>query len=300
MKNLMKFSRRNPTLVVSSIFVMIGVLCVIVLPVLLVSPTSSDPVNRFLPPFSEAVLGTDSYGRDILSRLVSAGQISLSLAAAVTATAVSIGTMLGMISGYFHRAATPIMRLMDAWMAFPSIVLAMLLAVTFGAGFSTVFVALSIIFIPFVARIIRSRVLSLIERPFVEAAGVAGMGHWKRLFVHVLPNVLPLMLVQVVIVAAQAILVEGALSFLGIGVAPPTPSWGNMIAEGRAYIIQYPSLVILPGLAIAVSVILLNLIGAGLRALADPRAQQFDAVNRARDLMHQQARSRSIGARQVS
>ncbi|AYY12523.1 ABC transporter permease [Actinobacteria bacterium YIM 96077] len=274
--------RRNPVLVVATAALGLIVLIVVVLPFFLPDPNATDPVNRLLPPSAGHPFGTDLYGRDVLSRLVSGGRASLGLAALITLCAATAGMLIGLISGFFRAADVVLMRIMDAWMAFPAIILATALAVALGASLWTELIALSVIFTPFVARVIRSRVLSVANRSFIDAARVSGMGRWKTLFVHVFPNVLPLALVQIIILSAAAMLIDGALSFLGLGIAPPTPTWGNMIAEGRAYMHEAAWLIIIPGLAIILCVYVLNLIGGSLRQVVDPRSRTLTELQRLR------------------
>ncbi|RSM79743.1 ABC transporter permease [Amycolatopsis sp. WAC 01375] len=274
--------RRNRMLVITTGLLAVIVLAVIVLPFFLPSVSATDPVNRLLPPSAAHPLGTDSFGRDVLARLVSGGRASLGLSALITLCAAFTGLVIGLISGFFRAADAVLMRVMDAWMSFPAIILAMALAISLGASIWTELIALTVIFTPFTARVIRSRVLGIAGRAYIGAARVSGMSKWKILVVHVFPNVLPLALVQVVILSAAAMLVDGAMSFLGLGIAPPTPTWGNMIAEGRSYLVQAPWLVIVPGVTIMVCVFLLNLIGSSLRIAVDARARTLSEMQRLR------------------
>ncbi|WP_410598679.1 ABC transporter permease [Amycolatopsis sp. lyj-90] len=277
-----KLFRRNRMLVITTALLALIVLTVVVLPFFLPSVSATDPVNRLLPPSSAHLLGTDSFGRDVLARLVSGGRASLGLSALITLCAAFTGLVIGLISGFFRAADAVLMRLMDAWMSFPAIILAMALAISLGASIWTELIALTVIFTPFTARVIRSRVLGIAGRAYIGAARVSGMSKRKILVVHVFPNVLPLALVQVVILSAAAMLVDGAMSFLGLGIAPPTPTWGNMIAEGRSYLVQAPWLVIAPGVTIMVCVFLLNLIGSSLRIAVDARARTLSEMQRLR------------------
>lgn len=274
--------RRNRMLVITTAILAVIVLAVIVLPFFLPSVSATDPVNRLLPPSAAHPLGTDSFGRDVLARLVSGGRASLGLSALITLCAAFTGLAIGLISGFFRAADAVLMRVMDAWMSFPAIILAMALAISLGASIWTELIALTVIFTPFTARVIRSRVLGIAGRAYIGAARVSGMSRWKILVVHVFPNVLPLALVQVVILSAAAMLVDGAMSFLGLGIAPPTPTWGNMIAEGRSYLVQAPWLVIAPGVTIMVCVFLLNLVGSSLRIAVDARARTLSEMQRLR------------------
>ncbi|MER6507385.1 ABC transporter permease [Nonomuraea sp. NPDC001636] len=274
--------RRNRVLITAAALLVLVVLAVVLLPVFLPDANATDPVHRLLPPSGDHLLGTDSYGRDVLSRLVSGGRASLGLSALITLCAAFTGMVIGLVSGFYRTVDAIVMRIMDAWMSFPAIILAMALAIGLGASIWTELIALTVIFTPFTARVIRSRVLGVAARQYIGAARVSGMRPAKILFVHVLPNVLPLALVQVVILSASAMLVDGAMSFLGLGIAPPTPTWGNMIAEGRSYLTQAPWLIVLPGAAIMLCVLLLNLIGSSMRNVVDARARSMSELQKLR------------------
>lgn len=280
-----RWLRANSTLVASLGVLSLIVAAVLVLPLVLPDPNLPDPINRLLPPSAAHWLGTDNYGRDVWSRLVSGGRVSLGLAAAVTIAATIAGSLVGLVSGFFRPLDAALMRLMDAGLAFPGIVLAMALAIVMGAGAWSEFIALTVIFTPTTARVVRSRVLSLATRDFIAAARASGMGPGKILVKHVIPHTLPLILVQLVIKAALAMLIDGGLSYLGLGVAPPTPTWGNMIAEGRAFMTNAPLLIIAPGLAIVLCVALLNIAGDELRLIVDPDARALRALERLRSRM---------------
>ncbi|MEV7008845.1 ABC transporter permease [Streptosporangium sp. NPDC051022] len=276
------FVRRNRALTVSVAVLGAMVVAVALLPLVLPSTRMIAPSNRLLPPSWSHPFGTDSYGRDVLSRLVTGGRYSLGLAALITLCAGTLGLLIGMVSGFFRTADAVLMRLVDAGMAFPGIVLAMSLAVALGPSMSTELLALTIVFTPLVARVIRSRALSVSRRNYIDAARAAGVPAWKILLKHVCPNVLPLAVVQLVIISAMSMLIDGALSFLGLGIAPPTPTWGNMISDGRDYLTVAPWLVIFPGVALLVCVFFLNLLGSSLRATVDPRVRALNALQRLR------------------
>lgn len=273
---------RNPGIVVPAAVLLLIVLTAIFAPFLLPSPTATDPVNRLLPPGPGHALGTDSYGRDVLARLVTGARASLALALVITVCSGTIGTVLGLVSGFFTKAGNVLMRITDVWMAFPAIVLAMVFSVTLGPGVLTEVLAIGIIFIPFSARVLRSRTMEITSRTFVEAARVSGMGSWKILAVHVLPNVVPLIIVQTIVYIALTMLIDGVLSFLGLGIAAPAPSWGNMIADGRTYMSTAPHLMLFPGLALAFTVFFVNMLGTNLRPVFDPQARQLKALQRLR------------------
>lgn len=290
------FAQKNTALVWAAAGLLVVVLLVIALPWFLPSADATDAVHQLQGPSGAHLLGTDFYGRDVLSRLVAGGRASLGLSILVTLCAVTLGAIIGMISGYFRTADQILMRVMDAWMAFPALILAMSLAIALGPGMVTELISLTVIFTPFTARVIRAMVLSLSKRTFIDAARASGMGPWKILRVHVFPHVLPLALVQVVILAAAALLVDAAMSFLGLGIAPPTPTWGNIIAEGRTYMSTSPLLIIAPGCAIVVCVLLLNILGGNLRALIDPRSRTLADLQRARTMRHAQAKPVAVAA----
>lgn len=267
------FARRNPALVGSGLLLVAIALLLAFGPLLLGDPNALDPFQRLKGPSAAHWLGTDNYGRDVWTRLLVGGRSSLLLAAAVTLCTVALGLAIALACGASKVADSIVMRIMDAWMAFPAIVLAMALAIAFGASVVTEGIALTVTFTPSAARIFRSRVLALVSRDFIAAARASGMHAAKTMWVHVVPHTLPLVLVQAVIVMALAMLIDGGLSFLGLGIAPPTPTWGNMIAEGRAYMAIASLLVVAPGLAIAVCVALLNVFGNALRPLLDPEVR---------------------------
>jgi len=277
------FVRKNPGVVVPSVLLAVIVLAVLVLPFFLQSPIETHPAQRLLPPGTPGhPLGTDALGRDELSRLATGGRASLGMGVLITVVSGSIGAILGLISGFFPKAGGIIMRVSDAWMAFPAIVLAMIFSVVIGPGVLTELLAIGIIFIPFSARVLRSRTMEITSRTFVEAARVSGMGSWKTLFVHVFPNVAPLLIVQCIVYIAATMLIDGGLSFLGMGISPPAPSWGNMIAESRSYMQQAPHLLIFPGLILAFTVFLVNQLGTNLRPVFDPQTRALVELQRLR------------------
>jgi peptide/nickel transport system permease protein len=257
------------------------VLVSLLLPLVLAGPNSQDPARRLEGPSADYLFGTDNYGRDLLSRAVNAGRISLMLGAIVTVTSIVLGTFIGLIAGYYRFASAVLMRLMDALMAFPVIVLAISLVVVLGSqnGVLGEVIALTVVFSPYVARVVRSRTVSLAERGFVTAARASGVSGMKILVVHILPNALPAIMVQGAFVYASALLADASLSFLGLGVAPPTATWGNMIAEARPYMTSVPLTMIVPGLAIVIVVMALNMVGDSVRALIDPRAKAVLSLN---------------------
>jgi len=226
---------------------------------------------RLQAPDSAHWFGTDHFGRDILSRVILGGRLSLQIGLQVVVMTGLFGTLIGGVAGYFRRLDDPVMRLMDALMAFPAILLALTVSVTLGASVGNVVIALSIATIPHTARIVRGSVLVVREMPYVEAARALGAGHLRILLRHVLANSLAPLIVRLTFVFASAILAEAVLSYLGVGPPPPAPSFGNIIAGGRDFMVEAPWVTVFPGLAVVACVLGLNLLGDGLRDWLDPR-----------------------------
>ncbi|WP_173934352.1 ABC transporter permease [Chelativorans sp. Marseille-P2723] len=227
--------------------------------------------SRFVEPSAEFVFGTDHYGRSIFSRVVTGTHLSLLIGISVVAITAVFGVLIGAIAGYFPRLDGLIMRCMDALMAFPPIMLAIAIAAALGAGLLNLIVALGITYTPRTARIVRAAVLGVRNSEYIESARLSGASDGRIIVKHVLPNSMAPVIVDLTFVFAYAILAEAALSFLGVGPPPPVPTWGNIIAEGRDYLVDAPWISIFPGLAIGFSVLGLNLLGDGLRDVLDPR-----------------------------
>ncbi|MCB1470020.1 MAG: ABC transporter permease [Rhizobiaceae bacterium] len=229
--------------------------------------------SRFQPPSFDFLLGTDNLGRDLFSRVAWGARLSLTIGLGVVLLNAVFGVILGALAGYFRRLDGILMRLSDALMAFPSVLLAIGIAAAMGASAMTAVISLAVVYIPRTARILRASVLQVKELEFVNASRAAGAGDFHILRRHILPNCMAPLVVQLSFVFAYAILSEAVLSFLGLGAAPTDASWGIMISEGRSYIREAPWLTIIPGMAIAITVLGLNLLGDGLRDVLDPRVK---------------------------
>ncbi|HEY4836046.1 MAG TPA: ABC transporter permease [Bradyrhizobium sp.] len=248
------------------------VLCAIIGPWLTgIDPTTMSIRYRFKPPSARFPFGSDQYGRDILTRVLYGGRLSLSIGFSVALISGIAGTLIGVTAGYFRALDPYVMRLMDALMAFPAILLAIGIGAALGAQASSIVVALAVAYVPRTARIVRASVLVIREMEYLQAARVSGAGDLHIMVKHVLPNCLGPLIVQLTFIFAYAILAEAALSFLGIGPPPPAPSWGNIIAEGRDYSVEAWWVMLFPGLAVSLAALGMNLLGDGLRDVLDPR-----------------------------
>jgi peptide/nickel transport system permease protein len=254
--------------------VLVGLIVLLALFAGVISP--ADPLKgnfraRMQAPGAEFWLGTDHFGRDILSRVLHGARISLQIGFLVALITGAAGVCIGALAGYARRFDGPIMRLMDAFMAFPSIILAIAISAVLGASVTNVVIALSIAATPHTARIVRASVLVVREMEFVEAARALGAGHMRILLRHVMANAMAPLVVRMTYVFAVAILNEAVLSYIGVGPPPPAPTFGAIIANGRDFIVAAPWITVAPGLAILVSVLGLNMLGDGLRDVLDPR-----------------------------
>lgn len=239
-----------------------------------IDPQQIAPRFRIKPPSDEFLMGTDKLGRDVWTRVLHGGQISLIVAACVASIAISIGLVIGLVSGYVRWLDSPIMRAMDGLMAIPGILLAIALVSLSGASLLTVIVAIMIPEIPRVARLVRGVVLSIREEPYVEAAIGLGTPTVKVLISHILPNTIAPLIVQGTYICASAILTESILSFLGVGLSSEIPTWGNIISEGRDVFQRAPWIILFPGAFLALTVLAVNMLGDGLRDTLDPRMKK--------------------------
>ncbi|MBC7094455.1 nickel transporter permease [Thermococcus sp.] len=231
--------------------------------------------ERLQPPSWKYPFGTDHMGRDIFSRVIYGARTSLLIGLSVVSIALVVGLFLGLIAGYFGgKFDLLIMRITDVFLAFPPLLLALLIASTLGRGLMNAILALAISWWPWYTRLARGMAISIKNRPYVEAAKAMGIADWKIMIRHVLPNSVSPLIVQATMDIGSAILEAAALSFLGLGVQPPTPDWGLMISEGKNYFLNYWWYPVFPGLAIFVTVIAFNLLGDAIREVIDPRLRR--------------------------
>ena len=237
-------------------------------------PNDTAVSERLSAPTASHLLGTDELGRDLFSRIAFGGRYSLTISALTAAGSIVFGTLLGLVAGFFRRLDTPVMRVVDAMMSFPDILLAIALVAILGPSMLNVVLALVLVYTPRVARVVRASTLVVRELLFVEAARAVGVSTAGILWRHILPNLMSPILVQASFIFAYAILAEAALSFLGVGVPPEIPTWGTMVAGSQQYAHQALWIVLFPGLAIIMTALSLQLLGDGVRDLLDPRLKK--------------------------
>ena len=250
------------------LFVVVAVLAPWVAPY---SPTKMSISEILSKPSWRHPLGTDDFGRDVLSRLIYGARVSLRVGFSVSLLSGVLGTFVGLMAAYYRRLDNLLMRIMDTMLAFPAILLAIALMAVFGPSELNAILALSIVYLPRTARVCRSQVLAVKEENYVEAARASGAGDARILRNHILPNVLAALIVQQTLIFAMAILVEAALSFLGVGTPPPAPSWGNILNESRDFLRVAPWTSLASGSVIVLVVLAINLLGDSLRDVLDPK-----------------------------
>ncbi|MET4046167.1 peptide/nickel transport system permease protein [Bradyrhizobium sp. RT6a] len=272
--NLPRLARRHSLVFAGGGLLAVLIILALAAPFYAADPLSMDPFNRLRPPSAEMWFGSDNLGRDVFARAVFGARISLMVGLISAASAALGGLLIGVVAGYNRSFDNVAMRIMDGLMAIPTILLAIALISLTGAGIGILIVAITIPSIPSVTRLVRSVVLSVRTRPYVEAALCGGARLPKVLWRHILPSTIPPLMVQSANVCASAILTEAGLSFLGAGVPPDIPSWGNMISSSSLYLGVAPLTVFVPGICLVITVLAVNLLGDGLRDLFDPRAKR--------------------------
>ena len=266
----------NPVLLLSSIMILLVVLSAIFAP--LITPYDPSEMNskvRLSAPSVEYWFGTDQFGRDVFTRVIYGSRLSLQIAITAVFTAVVIGGIIGILSGYYGGWLDAIViRIMDVLVAFPSLLLALFLVAILGPDIKNLIIAISLTRIPYFARLTRAEVASLERRPFVEAGRMVGATNFRIMIFHLLPNVFPLILVFATMDIATAVIAESSLSYLGLGAQPPTPSWGRMLTEARGFLGRAAWLSIYPGIFLMVTIISFNLLGDSLRDIVDPKLRR--------------------------
>lgn len=267
---------RHPGFVIGAIGITLLVLLAVLAPwVAPHPPTRTNLMNALAPPSAGYWLGTDAFGRCVLSRLIWGARVSLQVGLYVVLISLSAGTLLGAVAGYVGGWLERVLvAVIDILLAFPSFLLALALVAARGNTLDSIVIAVAIAYTPRIAAVMRSVVLTIRPRPFIEASRAIGLSSWWILLRHVIPNALPPVIVVATVSAATAILAEAGLSFLGLGVQPPTPTWGNVIAEGQTAITTRPLISVSAGLCIAFTVVVLNLLGDGLRDTLDPQMRR--------------------------
>lgn len=267
-----KFLRRHPSILVGGILLAILVIMALFAPWLGTNdPTAISPIHRTRNPSEQFWFGTDMLGRDVYSRVVYGTRVSLTVGFAVAILATVLGVLIGLIAGFVRWVDAIVMRIMDGFMSMPTMLIAIALIAITKASLQNVIIAITIAEIPRVVRLVRSVVLSLREQPFVEAAVAAGAGRVRIILRHIFPNTIAPITVQATYICGVAILAEASLSFIGAGVPPTVPSWGNIMAEGRALWQVKPHLVFFPAVFLSITILAINMLGDGLRDAVDPR-----------------------------
>ncbi len=263
--------RRNPTIFVGAMLLGTLVIMAVIAPWITGDPFRLSPVNRLRPPSERWWFGTDQFGRDVFARTIYGARVSLIVGLSVGLIASLIGLAIGLLCGYFRLVDAVVMRVMDGLMAIPSILLAIALITLTRPGLGIVIIAIVIPEVPRIARVVRSVVLSIRGQPYIESATAGGTRSARLLIRHILPNTLAPLIVQATYVCASAMLIEASLSFLGAGVPPEIPSWGNIIAQGRSFFQIAPWSILIPGVFLGLTVLAVNMLGDGLRDRLDPR-----------------------------
>jgi peptide/nickel transport system permease protein len=277
LRNRLKLLRRNALLALGlSLFLLILASALFANLIAPYSPYESDIAHRLSPPSARHLFGTDEFGRDILSRIIFGTRISLLVGVVAVGIATVLGVLLGAVTGYYGgRVDAILMRLVDTMLSFPPILLALSIVAILGPSLISLMIAIGLVYAGAFARVVRSTVLSVRREDFVEASRAMGFPDWVIIKENILPNIASTIIVQATVFLAYSVLAEAGLSFLGLGVQPPTPSWGEMLSAGRIHIQTSPWITVFPGLAISATVMAFNFLGDGLRDLLDPRSTAY-------------------------
>ena len=269
--DLLRLFKKNKMAVLGFAIIAVMIIVAIFAPLIATQvPSEQNLAMRFQSPSGEHFFGTDNFGRDIFSNVVYGARISLFIGFLATILSVIFGTIIGAVAGFFGGGVDNVlMRLVDIILSIPSLILAIAISTVLGTGIRNLILAVSLSGITNYARIVRASVLSVKEQEYVEAAKIGGASNFRLIFRHILPNCLGPIIVQATLGVGTSILQAASLSFIGLGVQPPTPEWGGMLSQGRSYIQDYPHMTIFPGLAIALTIFSLNLFGDGLRDALD-------------------------------
>lgn len=274
-RDVIKRLLRNKMAMIGLVILLIILIAAILAPILAVYDYAEQNYKeRFVPPSIKHLFGTDNFGRDIFTRVLYGGRYTLFIAFVVTSVAAFLGAIIGLFAAFYPRSDNILMRTVDIFMGIPQMMMCVSIIAALGGNMKNMMIALTVTAIPEFARIMRAQVLTLKDQEFVEAARSIGCSDLRIMFYHILPNALAPIIVQYTLGTVNTILMSSALSFVGMGVQPPTPEWGLMISAGRAYLRDYWHVAILPGLAIILVSYALNILGDGLRDALDPRLKR--------------------------
>lgn len=273
MRRILKEMFKRKIVIIAVVIIALTIICAVFAPLIApYEPNEMDFVNMKAPPSWEHLFGTDALGRDVLSRIIYGARASLIVAVVSVVIAATLGVILGLLAGYYRGiASTVIMRFIDALMSVPMTILALTIAALMGGGLLSIVIAIGVSLTSLYARAMRGQVLAIKETDYILAERAHGASNARIMFSHILPNCIPVLIVTITMQLGAAILMEAGLSYLGVGIVPPTPSWGTMIQEGIASLSAHPHLSLIPGVAIILIVFAFNMAGDGLRDAMDPK-----------------------------